>query len=267
MTINKLLVPKTKDQIHQAIVDLPDNEKRAFLSKHIDDEVMVDIILKSAKDPKQFSDAIFLVNDYVILEKFVENNIDLNHVNSLGENLLTSLAKRHGNNDFRELLTLILNGNININFQNNQGETALFCAVQLGKKRIVQLLLEHKADPNIDKLSPLIQSCISGYLEITKLLLDYGADIDYEFAETMFPLTPITASIANSHIETTKLLIEQGAKIDIVDIEENNLLLQSIKFGNIKAAELFLKLGLDPLAKNKFGICAKDYGFEFSENL
>jgi len=263
-SISRILVPKTKDQIYQSIVDLPDNEKRAFLAKHIDDEVMVDVILKSAKDPKQFSDSIFLVNDYSILEKFVQNNIDLNYVNSLGENLLTSLAKKQGGGiDFRELFTLILNGNVDVNFQNNQGETALFNAVQLGKKRIVELLLEHNADPNIGKLSPLIQSCISGYLEISKLLIDYGADVNYEYDDTMFPLTPLTASIANNRIENVKLLIEKGANINIVDKEENNLLLQSIKFGNLKIAKLFLELGLDPHAKNKFGTCAMDYGFEF----
>jgi len=53
-SISKILVPKTKDQIYQSIVDLPDNEKRAFLAKHIDDEVMVDVILKSAKTPNNF---------------------------------------------------------------------------------------------------------------------------------------------------------------------------------------------------------------------
>jgi len=262
-SISKILVPKTKDQIYQSIVDLPDNEKRAFLAKHIDDEVMVDVILKSAKDPKQFSDSIFLVNDYSILEKFVKNNIDLNYVNSLGENLLTSLSKRQGNIDFRELFTLILNGNVDVNFQNSQGETALFNAVQLGKKQIAQILLEHDADPNLGKLSPLIQSCISGYLEISKLLIDYGADVNYEYDDTMFPLTPLTASIANNHIEVVKLLIEKGANINVVDLEENNLLLQSIKFGNLKIAKLFLELGLDPYAKNKFGTCAIDYEFEF----
>ncbi len=91
-------------------------------------------------------------------------------------------------------------------------KTALSVAVEKGQREIVELLLEKKAP--IDRSSsshhgyPLITAIKKGYILITKLLLDYGAEIDFDNDVTGSPLQIATRK---RNIELIKLLLEKGA--------------------------------------------------------
>ena len=88
----------------------------------------------------------------------------------------------------------------------------LFLAVKNNHIKATELLLEHKANPNIiiDGTTPLHIASDHGYLDIMRLLLDYGASLTIL---NSFNALPIHCAIAGG-IKAFKLLLEYGADIN-----------------------------------------------------
>lgn len=80
---------------------------------------------------------------------------------------------------FEEVYCLLLLEDLDVNFQDDEGITALMYAVTFERNDIVELLLQHGADPNIqdyEGFSSLIMASYFGNLSITRILLCYGAN-------------------------------------------------------------------------------------------
>ena len=117
----------------------------------------------------------------------------------------------------RDLKTieLLLDHNADVNSRDNYGDTPLSLSIsypivsQLEERVIdvVQRLLEHGADPNAgpDNSIPLHRSSFNGLLEVTRLLLSYGAKVDEKDNEGK---TPFQIASAEGHHEIAKLLSE-----------------------------------------------------------
>lgn len=262
MSINKLLIPKTKDEVFQSIIELDEHKKKEFFIDHIDDEILVDLILKTSENPNEYAKYAFLTTNYNIIEKFVENKVNLNNIiNREGDNLLTNFCSNLAFCNTVEIFKLLIQIN-DINFANYNNDTPLLLAVSRNNIQLVKLLLDNGANPNVvnnEKISPLIRSCLNGNFIISKMLIECGADINFIY-ESMFSCTPLYLTVINSHTDITRLLIDNGANIYEKDEQNNNLLLSSLKFTNIEASKLFFDLGVDPYEKNSFGECAVDYG-------
>lgn len=70
---------------------------------------------------------------------------------------------------------------IDINKQNLHGTTALLLAVQIGMPRLVKLILVRNADPNLKNkynMSPLIISILNENIEISRILIMFGSDVN-----------------------------------------------------------------------------------------
>jgi len=93
---------------------------------------------------------------------------------------LMYLSESVDNKKSHELIKLLINYNVDINFQNKfQGRTALTIASEDNNKGIVELLLKHEANPNIqdnNKMTALLYACKCGNIECVELLLKHGAD-------------------------------------------------------------------------------------------
>ena len=73
----------------------------------------------------------------------------------------------------------MLNSGVEIIALNVYGETALHYAVKSGSSQIVEILLDHRADPNIQsvsKVTALRKACVFGHPEMVTMLVKHGAD-------------------------------------------------------------------------------------------
>ena len=88
--------------------------------------------------------------------------------------------------NFIELVRLLVEAGVNINYQDDQGETALHVAARFGHDECAKLLLEgnavQKADTElVEKTyawSALFIACVDGNPGVVDLLIDAGADVD-----------------------------------------------------------------------------------------
>ncbi len=100
----------------------------------------------------------------------------------------------------------------------NPEETFLMAAENGNINRIIMLLDSN--DVTIDELdSGLIYASEWGHIEIVKLLIDEGADVNYKDYpnedEERIPYTALRYACSNGHIEIVKILIDEGADIFI----------------------------------------------------
>ena len=116
---------------------------------------------------------------------------------------------------FLEVLDKIMAlGEKYVNFQDEQGQSALHYAADEGNLKIVEILIKSNADLNLRsniKRTPLHISCSHGYFDITKLLIENGALINIQDNERN---TPIHLCVMGGHIELLKYLLDKFPQAD-----------------------------------------------------
>lgn len=101
---------------------------------------------------------------------------------------------------------------------------ALFVAIENQNERMVNLLLEHKANVNSiyteSGISPLSLACRFSNFKIIETLINKGADIKGNYnPESEMASIPILEAVISKNKEAIKLLAEKGADIDQVNLE------------------------------------------------
>lgn len=125
-------------------------------------------------------------------------------------------ALRRGDQD---IIDLFVRANFNVNLVDADGCPALLYALRKGYTIVAKILLEGGADPNSrDKLglTPLLMACgkpTYGYKAIAEMLVDKGAMINVRDA---LGNTPLLLSLSGGTIEVARLLIERGADLNAV---------------------------------------------------
>ena len=104
-----------------------------------------------------------------------------------------------------------------INAFSSDGFTPLGLAVFFGHRDAVEALLSAGADVNLAsresmKVTPLQSAAASRRLEIARILIAHGANVNTSQPDTGF--TALHEAASNGDIEFAKLLLEQGANIN-----------------------------------------------------
>jgi len=94
------------------------------------------------------------------------------------------------------------------------GDTIVGNAVMAGRAENVRLLLARGAQLKWDAETMCIV-CGKGYLEMAKLLVSRGADVNAP--EPRMRLTPLLGAAAYGHLETVTYLVEKGADLTATD--------------------------------------------------
>lgn len=103
-----------------------------------------------------------------------------------------------------------------VNSHSFDGFTPLGLAIFFGHPETVNELLDAGADVNLAskesmKVSPLASASAAGQMEIARVLIRYGADVN---ARAAGDFTPLHESAASGRIEFAKLLLKHGADVN-----------------------------------------------------
>ena len=170
-------------------------------------------------------------------------NYAIEHSIEMSENGIIYNLILNGREDAYDIIQYILEKEqINVQERNK----SLRCAIDCADVRAVKLLLEAGADPNA--LDIPSHAVYDDNLEIIKLLVEYGLDVNHE------GLVESSAMYSNG---VMTYLINQGADIS-ADGPNSHALFYAVNKGRIQNAKTLLDAGIDTTIKNKDGNTAYD---------
>ena len=175
------LSEKNKNNISNTSNSNENNNKNIIKSKPSNNINNINVNINynnSSNSPKNKKGTKINENSFSI------NNIntnDSNDVNENNKNLNIELLIYSKKGYKEKILEIISHKNVDINYQNENGWTALHYACDEGNLKIAEILIKDHCNVNIknnDKKTPLHYSVMRGYFDITKLLIENGGDIN-----------------------------------------------------------------------------------------
>jgi len=114
------------------------------------------------------------------------------------------------------------------------------------------LIVEHSQDVNArgfdDEETPLHVASRGGYVDIARILLKHGADIEVRNRSDWSPLEQATTE---GHVELTQVLLEHGADVNAQDKFRCKPLYWTSDWGRTEVARVLLRHGADVNAQNR----------------
>ncbi|GJQ87538.1 hypothetical protein Trydic_g20640, partial [Trypoxylus dichotomus] len=201
------------------------------------------------------------------IELLLRNGVPVNCMDADGLTPLIYAIKIRN----KDIIRILLNYKADVNFENKFGQTPLYWSIETGSKKIVELLLESGANVNCvdpDGLTPLVWAVarknsgqklfnqisytnfkveegmgnIREAVEIIKLLLRNGANVNYS---DLNGLTPLTHAIVVGDKETIELLLIYNVDVNRRDKFNRAPLHKAIETRNTEIIEMLLKNGAD----------------------
>ena len=112
----------------------------------INEEVLDNETVEEVKEPANSIWVSAKKGDTESIKQHIAFGTDLNSKGSNRDETALIIASCQGH---YEIVDLLINNNVDLDIQNDEGVTAQFCAVFFGQTKIVQLLYDAGADPNI----------------------------------------------------------------------------------------------------------------------
>ena len=170
--------------------------------------------------------------DYILASFLTEIDVSHNVNNSIHK------AARDGNIDAVEVL---LKKDVDINIQDENGETALMLASQNGHHQIVELLLKEHADinqQNENEWTALMIASQNGHHQVVELLLKEHADINTQEKDGW---TALMLASQNGHHQVVELLLKELADINTRNKNGVTALMLASENDNHQVVEVLLK--------------------------
>nr|XP_042905187.1 ankyrin repeat and KH domain-containing protein 1 isoform X1 [Parasteatoda tepidariorum] len=148
------------------------------------------------------------------------------------------LAAMNGHAQAVKLL-LDMGSDINAQIETNRN-TALTLACFQGRHEVVSLLLDRKA--NVEHraktgLTPLMEAASGGYVEVGKVLLDKGADVNAPPVPSSRD-TALTIAADKGHYRFVQLLLERDATVEVKNKKGNSPLWLAANGGHLEVVQL-----------------------------
>ena len=143
------------------------------------------------------------------------------------------------------------------NTTNSQGQAGLFVAMRDESPKVASALLAHPSirvdTPNSAGETAVMMAALRGSVEWTRRLLVAGAAVNRP------GWAPLHYAASGPEIEVIKLLLERGAQIDAVSPNGSTPLMMAARYGPVDAAEFLLSRGADRRLLNQQGLSAADF--------
>lgn len=164
-----------------------------------------------------FYDACLSNDIETIMVLIKHQNINPNFVVKYKKQLLLHILCEKNQKEYFKIIDILLKNGIDINTQNEHGNTALHIV------------------------------CFNNNLSLCKLLLKYFPDLNIQNNNGE---TPLHLSAQYNNFELTKLLLEHGINVNIIDNKGNNALHYACKNNNKDMIILLLNYGSNCLQNN-----------------
>ncbi|KAG0345240.1 hypothetical protein BG004_003858 [Podila humilis] len=174
--------------------------------------------------------------------------------------MLMVAATENKHRVLRYLLTLPM---IEVDLQDDEGETALYQAAAAGSTECVQLLILAGASAlqgNEEAITPLIIASYNGFVSICRLLMKL-AHVNVNQKDNTEKTALLLASYAG-HLEIMAELIEHGAFLNALDQYGWSSLMLAAYAGKLDACKLLLEYGADPHIKTSNGKNARSLAWD-----
>jgi len=219
-----------------------------MLSIFFDNAEITKLLLKKKEkiEGPELLYAIYNVKQIDLLKLLLEKKLDIDFLDNL-KNTPLILAVNTNNQD---IVKLILEKNPNIDLRNNYGITALFGAIYLNNPEIVKLILEKKPNLNFqyeNGITVLMKSILDNKQEIAKLLLEKEQNIDLQ---NEFGFTSLMTAVYLNNLEIVKLILEKNPNINIKGEGGNTALMVAIMNDNPDIVKLLLQKNNDLNLRN-----------------
>ncbi|KAL8591807.1 hypothetical protein ACOMHN_047067 [Nucella lapillus] len=146
---------------------------------------------------------------------------------------------------------------IRVNERCPNGRTALQTACMLGSMGMVDLLLDHDADPTIPTAfvenTALHFACVHGHAPVVRKLLQH-VDVDHD-ALNSAGNTPLMMACFSKSAVIVKMLIDDGANVNIQDEDGKTALFMSISHRSWSIVRLLLDGKADPNLADTYWGC------------
>lgn len=160
-----------------------------------------------------------------------------------------------------KLLTFLLQNKFSPNSFNNTIEkrTLLSLAAEMGKKEVIDLLLNFSAQIDLEDaegLTPLCHATMNNQMAIVETLIQNGANVNIpiKFAKIQ---TPLSFAITQRNTNLTELLLKNGADISLSDVD---VLKVAVENRDEKLVGLLIEYGAN--SQRLLNLYGMDYLFE-----
>jgi ankyrin repeat protein len=147
----------------------------------------------------------------------LDHGANMDYQDQFGMTALSHACRNCGHYDQAKLL---LKYGANVNHQDSKGKSPIYYALYDGNLPICRLLLEHGSNIEIEDNqgnTPFANAIKGGAPEIVVgLMLDYGANIDYQTSERRCR-TPLCLATSSRRYAVVRLLLDRMANINIQD--------------------------------------------------
>ncbi len=165
------------------------------------------------------------------------------------------------NNNHREIVFYLLDLGANPNHQYVYSNPLLLTAVSRQDTAMVEALIAHSADPNVqnsDGLSPLEEALHIGNIHIAKILREAGAPFDVHTTVTrgrdrMTGLPLLHRVAAQKDAEATLWLLENGANVNELDFLSQTAAFHAVYHNQPEILEHLIDFNIDLNVVNRHG--------------
>lgn len=148
----------------------------------------------------------------------------------------------------------LLRRGLDVNTTAPDGSSLLLIAARSGNLALADFLLANRANvakPNRFGDTPLLLASSQGHLQMVTRLIDAGGNINAK------GWTPLHYAVFSNQLDIAKLLLARGADLELRAPNGRTALMLAVQTGNTDAVKLLLHAGANPSAQDFDGLTAE----------